>query len=142
MLLHSSDGTLTSATSSSMTLMHSTTRSGLPPTRTTRSVECGQHSWNSLMLVWVFCGTGAERSVSRRYVPPPHITLSARVYRHATRLPVLLGQGDCKRLLQPGTTPPRFNNDPPRLVQDVKLISEIGCWSLWWNTCRPFGTRS
>lgn len=42
---------LTSAISSIIVLMHSTTLSDFPPTRTTRSVDCGQHSWNSLMLV-------------------------------------------------------------------------------------------
>lgn len=47
---------LTSAMSSSMVLMHSTTRSIFPPTSTTRSVDWGQHSWNSLMLVFVFWG--------------------------------------------------------------------------------------
>lgn len=45
---------LTSDTSARITFMHSTTRSGFPPTKTTRSVECGQHSWNSLIVVWVF----------------------------------------------------------------------------------------
>ena len=45
---------LTSDTNSRMTLIHSTTRSGFPPTKTTLSVEWGQHSWNSLMVVWVF----------------------------------------------------------------------------------------
>lgn len=43
----------TSAMSSSMVLIHSTTLSALPPTSTTRSVDWGQHSWKSLMVVWV-----------------------------------------------------------------------------------------
>lgn len=40
--------------------MHSMTRFGFPPTKTTLSVECGQHSWNNLMVVWVFWRTTTE----------------------------------------------------------------------------------
>lgn len=53
---------LTSAMSSSIVLIHSTTLSILPPTSTTRSVDWGQHSWNNLMLVFVFW-----RSIQQRY---------------------------------------------------------------------------
>lgn len=54
---------LTSEISSRMTLMHSTTRSGLPPTSTTRSVEWGQHSWKSLIVVWVFLKKQQQKNV-------------------------------------------------------------------------------
>lgn len=55
----------TSAVSSSMVLIHCTTLSALPPTSTTRSVDWGQHSWKSLMVVWVLWYNTTIRTCER-----------------------------------------------------------------------------
>lgn len=67
---------LTSATSSRIVFMHSTTLSILPPTSTTRSVEWGQHSWKSLMLVFVFWKHNRLRDVRERVKHMPHINIT------------------------------------------------------------------
>lgn len=58
----------TSAMRSSIVLIHSTTLSVFPPTSTTRSVDWGQHSWNSLMLVFVVWKHNLQINIKTRHL--------------------------------------------------------------------------